>query len=264
MEIANTVKKIIDSPCFEEVFNTFEPKTIYYVVNELVKQNEKINYNKLVYYLIEHQYLDLVEKNIKYFMNDNIYLMNLKNILNYTGLNEKYLNKYINENHGRIIDEILESAALKINIKNNKTQTKKNIQKWIDRLVIYENISYSDIKLKGEGGFSNAYQIGSKILKIGSKRKTFKMKNNKRFLQPVVREEIYDNNNFSYCLEITELVDTNDITEEDVYLIYKELRDQDLIWADPDTSNLGILLKENLVYYDLPDENNYGKEDATP
>ena len=59
------------------------------------------------------------------------------------------------------------------------------------------------------------------MLKIGRRREVFTKKNNKRFLQPLYREEILDKDelNFLFCIEITERVDTTNITKEDEYLI---------------------------------------------
>ena len=75
--------------------------------------------------------------------------------------------------------------------------------------------------------------------------------NNKRFLKPLYRSEILDNDkkSFLFCIEITEYVDTSNITKDDVYMIYKELREKGLVWSDCKESNLGRLIKDNRVYF---------------
>lgn len=87
-----------------------------------------------------------------------------------------------------------------------------------------ENKKVSDIKYAG-GVFSNVFIIGSKVIKIGE-RNTFKIENNKRFLKPLLRMIIKINNK-EICIEITERV-SYDVTEEDVYLIYRKLRNKNI------------------------------------
>ena len=51
-------------------------------------------------------------------------------------------------------------------------------------------------------------------------------------------------------IEVTEFVNTHGITEEDTYSIYKELRDEGLIWTDPRTDNMGRLNKKNKIHFE--------------
>ena len=51
-------------------------------------------------------------------------------------------------------------------------------------------------------------------------------------------------------MEINEEVDTKNITDADVYYVYKELRKQRLVWTDPKKENLGRLIKDNKIYFD--------------
>ena len=65
------------------------------------------------------------------------------------------------------------------------------------------------------------------------------------------RDEILDKDDkdFLFCIEITEFVDTKNITKEDVYFIYKELRGCGFVWTDCKEDNIGRLLKDNKVYF---------------
>ena len=52
---------------------------------------------------------------------------------------------------------------------------------------------------------------------------------------------------------ISEYVQTdNSITDEDAYLIYKELRNDGIIWIDAKRENLGRLEKDNIAHFNEP------------
>ncbi len=50
-------------------------------------------------------------------------------------------------------------------------------------------------------------------------------------------------------LTVTPRVDTNNITEEDVYTLYKKAREYGLIWTDPSLKNVGRLLEDNVTNF---------------
>ena len=53
-----------------------------------------------------------------------------------------------------------------------------------------------------------------------------------------------------FCLEISEAVDMSNITNKDVYEVYKDLRDDGIIWADAKISNVGRLIFDNKIHFD--------------
>ena len=156
----------------------------------------------------------------------------------------------ISKNKNLVSDEII-TAMFDFKLVENDI-IRKTVSFIVKELSENENIDYNDICLLSKNGaYSIVYQIGDKVLKIGRRREVFTKKNNKRFLQPLYREEILnkDELNFLFCIEITERVDTTNITKEDVYQIYKGLRSQGLIWTDCKEDNIGRLLKDNKVYF---------------
>lgn len=64
----------------------------------------------------------------------------------------------------------------------------------VDELVKSENKRYIDIDEIGSGSISNVYKIGEKIIKVGEKRRTYEIPNHSRILQPLVRENMVDEN----------------------------------------------------------------------
>ena len=104
----------------------------------------------------------------------------------------------------------------------------------INELLEKTNTKIEDIEHKGSGAFSNTYKIGNLILKSGIKINK-KMPYHPRFLSPFLRKEMID----KYVKPALEL------SKEEVYEIYKELREDGIIWIDPRAANLGILLEDN-------------------
>lgn len=117
----------------------------------------------------------------------------------------------------------------------------------IDELLQSENCRYSDINYVTKGGYSLVYQIGDKMLKVGRPRHTYNIPNHRRILQPLTRVNFTDEkNNPLVCAEIQDKVDlTKKISTKELYNLYKELREDGIIWTDAKKSNIGRLIKAN-------------------
>ena len=118
----------------------------------------------------------------------------------------------------------------------------------IDELLDSEKCKYLDVTSFKRGGYSQVFQIGNKILKIGKPRETYNIPNHKRLLQPLTRTNLLDKyNEPRACIEIQERVDPpGEVSDEVLYAIYKELRDDGIIWTDAKASNLGRLRRNNV------------------
>lgn len=225
---------------------------INYLYKYIEKNNLLLEDNRLLSVLL-FNYKDITINNIDCIINHSIKLLDLKYMLNqYEVSNDKIdlINKKIRNNKNLVSEEILSTAVGTKDLKDDII--KESISIIIDELKNNENINYEDICiLSKNGAYSVVYQIGDKVFKIGRRREVFVKRNNKRFLQPLYREEILDKDNVDYlfCVEITEVVDTKNITKEDVYFIYKELRDCGLVWTDCKEENIGRLLKDNKIYF---------------
>lgn len=113
-----------------------------------------------------------------------------------------------------------------------------------------ENKDYGDIQYLGAGTFSHVLGIGNKVLKIGSIRATKTFPNNPFIITPLMRETIDIDNHSSIFLEVTEKVETDiEITDEELYNLYKNLRETGLVWTDMAWRNVGRLTKDNIVHW---------------
>lgn len=162
-------------------------------------------------------------------------------------------NEKINEILNNNLDFIISCFTLLSKEELIKIDLLNFYKEMIKDLLRIENKELNDL-IYFNGGFSNVVIIGDKVLKTGEKN-TYEIPYNKRFLQPLIRRYVkskrkcgggyYENHE---CVEVYERVDTNDITKEDCYLIFKELLEQGILWADVSPRNLGKLLKPNKIY----------------
>lgn len=111
-----------------------------------------------------------------------------------------------------------------------------------------ENVNLSDITLE-RGGYSLILFIGNKVFKIGSERGTEKLPNNPYIIKPLLRTRL-ESNGQSCFVEITEKVNTKERPSyEELYQIYKNLRDLGLVWTDVKDKNVGRLIRDNKIYW---------------
>lgn len=112
-----------------------------------------------------------------------------------------------------------------------------------------EKTDISELKKIGSGHYSNAYKLGNKVIKFGENRETHTIPYHRRILQPLIRRQISSDYSPIF-IEISEYLEPDkSINSEDVYAIYKELRDDGIVWTDPRVENIGRLQKENIIHF---------------
>ena len=252
-----------DSEIFYKLYFAF-CDTLGINVEDLVcyldRNNIKVEYENLLEVILNTSSKNnILSNHLKYFYNSNNLIQVKDKLLEYD-VSKNIVDK-INEKIDNDFDIVLEKMVSgKLDVEKLKQEDMFPFFKQIiDELLCNENLSYHEIKFLGAGYTSLVYEIGSKILKLGVPRKTFELKNNKRFLKPLYRKNIYDKNNENilFCIEITERVATDNITVDDVYMLYKELRDEGLYWLDCSTWNTGRLIKDNKIYFNDIDTVNH-------
>lgn len=114
----------------------------------------------------------------------------------------------------------------------------------IDEVRKNENVGFSDIDRISMGGFSSVYNVGNKVIKIGT-RMNYTFTDNPYIVKPLLRRSFG-----GIVVEVTEKVDTNiHVDENQLYEMYSNLRDMGLIWTDIKSANIGRLLKDNKYYW---------------
>ncbi len=127
----------------------------------------------------------------------------------------------------------------------------------LKEIVEQEGIELADIHRLGNGSYSTAYSVGNKIIKTSfNELQSFAIQRNaERFIQPIFRHRFQYNNkdgeNVKGVMEVEEKVDMDtQITEDELYEVYKNIREHGMIWTDIKTNNVGRLMRDNTIYVD--------------
>lgn len=243
--LRNILDKIKDN---EEVMNYIIEK---YLINSTISI-------KLTSFLLKNNlYIDKVYQNFDNIISNNIkdlYELKKQGTLNketstkiskIVQNNEEYLNNTIEDILKEIYGKKFNSKDFKVGIDTIKIIIKELCQN--------ENKTYGDIEYLGKGTFSYVLAVGDKVLKIGIKRYTDSFPNNPYIITPLLRESIKINEENKIFLEVTERVDTKtEVTTEELYQLYKKIRDLGLVWTDVAKRNVGRLKKDNIVHWNTP------------
>lgn len=244
--------------------------TLHDILNKIKDNEEVMNYVidkylinstisiKLTSFLLKNNlYIDKVYQNFDNIISNNIkdlYELKKQGTLNEEAStkiskivqnNKEYLDNTIEDILKEIYGEKFNSKDFKVGIDTIKIIIKELCQN--------ENKTYGDIEYLGKGTFSYVLAVGDKVLKIGIKRYTDSFPNNPYIITPLLRESIKINKENKIFLEVTERVDTKtEVTTEELYQLYKKIRDLGLVWTDVAKRNVGRLKKDNIVHWNTP------------
>ena len=154
---------------------------------------------------------------------------------------------HINDDDIKLEDFV---RALHSDVEDNKTL--KVLEVIYEELTRKQGISVKDIELLGKGASNTNYKIGEFVLKVGGLRQTKEIPSHKKILKPIIRQEANHDIDNSLFIEIQNLVDdkwyknmSDEQIEEEIYKIYKELRDSKIVWTDIKKENVGRLINKN-------------------
>lgn len=151
-------------------------------------------------------------------------------------------------------DEIKELVEDEFGYIGLDDSAKQLVKMFIKDIMKHEKVSIDDITEAGDGKTCAALKIGEYVLKVGKTRRTKTFKNSSRILQPIIRREI-ETNSDTFFVEVQNEVEANWFKEnpkkvfEVMYGVYKDLRDDGLVWTDIKMSNIGRLKKDNRINY---------------
>ena len=160
---------------------------------------------------------------------------------------DDWKDRLLQENKLEMAEYILNSAEVYLS-QQQREEYAETLSIMIDELLQSENCKYSDINYVTSGGYSQVYQIGNKILKVGNPRATYNIPNHRRILQPLTRINFLSKgNNSTICVEIQDKVNlSKKISKKELYNIYKELREAGIMWNDAREANVGRLQRDNV------------------
>lgn len=160
------------------------------------------------------------------------------------------LKSNINELTDKDIYKIYYSISKYVSLHSEDEKEILEIEKMLLDVSNKESTSILNIKSVYKGGFSRVFRINNTIIKVGIKRACERIADNNRILIPRFKNYIG-----SKLVEITDYCDTKKISQEDLYLIYEELRNQGVMWFDPFERNIGII-NNNLIKEQYKRRNN--------
>lgn len=200
------------------------------------------------------------------FLVEQLEIPNLRILLEYAYLDKNFydeLNDKISKNKRDFFKGILaQKEVCGRKIYHNKKEELNTISDivvlLIDELIEEEsrrqhkNLGYADIRYD-YGGYKSVFIIGDKVLSIGDSEE-YTFPNHRRILQPLIRPNISsfvsEDVRIPSIIEVSERVDMDsDITNEELYMVYKELRDDNILWTDIKKDNVGRLLRSNKRYF---------------
>ena len=127
------------------------------------------------------------------------------------------------------------------------------LEKLLNELMQNEHVTPYDIRYLNRGSYSKVYQIGEKVLKIGWEPEHHIVpKNHRRLIQPLIRKrDLFSNESGrDFYIEISEMCDMSQKpSKEELYEVFKELREDGLLWTDAFEGNVGRLKKANKPHY---------------
>ena len=122
----------------------------------------------------------------------------------------------------------------------------------VKQVSLDEGKDLSELEYVDKGSTSVVYKLGSKVIKFGTPRNTDKIPYHRRILQPLLRRNLEFGERSVY-VEVAEYIYLDpDITQDEVYQIYKELRQAGILWLDCKKENVGRLIKDNSVHFSEP------------
>lgn len=207
------------------------------------------------FYLTADQILSLLfsysdtEKEIEMYF--PLFLENTNNLIDLKDQIEIYdsllelTNDYMNQHVEKTIQDLIKKNLQHFKITDiTDTLAIKKLELIFTKIFIQENVNVSDVVHVENGTTTRVYQIGTKVVKFGVNKRVFPSIDHPRILKPLSKEDIpmkAENQTNIVTTEITHFVDTNNITDEDAYMVFKELREQGIIWTDPRPDNIGRL-----------------------
>lgn len=191
-----------------------------------------------------------IENNFDYVINN----YDLKKITEiYDGMHlsdemKEKMDEYFSGKEEEFLRDVLTSTlSFKGNVDEKQLSTLVHLVKpLVDTALVREKCRITDTKILRGGGYSNVLQIGNTVIKVGLPRKTFEIPNDKRILQPILRRDLRREQGINAVIEVSDRVDTDIVlSEEEMYKIYKDMRDRGIVCGDFKHGNIGVLLRDN-------------------
>jgi hypothetical protein len=191
-----------------------------------------------------------INDNFDYFAS-NAELKKMVSIFEYVDLTEENKDKMHEYFKGHKEGFLKEILTMTLSIRGNLNEKEsdallKIVTSIVDKAMEHEHAKVMDIKKLLVGSYSSVIRVGDTIVKVGTPRKTFDMPNDERILQPHLRRDLQKELGIAAVIEVADRVDTDfKITEEEMYEVYRDMRERGVVCGDFKYGNIGKLLRDN-------------------
>ena len=191
-----------------------------------------------------------INDNFDYFAS-NAELKKMVSIFEYVDLTEENKDKmheYFKGHKEGFLKEILTTTlSIRGNLEERESDALlKIVTGVVDKAMEHEKCKIMDVKTLLSGSYSSVIRVGDTIVKVGTPRKTFDMPNDERILQPHLRRDLQKELGIAAVIEVADRVDTDfKITEEEMYEVYRDMRERGVVCGDFKYGNIGKLLRDN-------------------
>lgn len=199
-----------------------------------------------------HGKMDFIKENMSNIAELTSLPIETLQLLNMGKIDTTVYKEIINTRKDAVVKEMLNQTVSGIDCEKSE-ETVELITMMIDEVVKNENLNFYDIKPITRGGYSMVFRVGEKVVKIGKLPEKYQIpRNSKRFLQPITRYKfnaMTDKHPVDFGFEIAERCETNcEFSLDEIYQVYKDIREQGMVWTDCKPANLGKLKKDNIVH----------------
>ena len=219
-------------------------------INAILNSDRKIDFSR---YTINKDNSYLITNNIDYLADVCTNLFGLKRRLSEKNYDVENLNVYMDLHFDKAIDSIIDYSNI---IKTNNCNIRDIIKLVFKDIMENEEATFKDVNIVANGAFSLVVIVKDKVIKLSNIRANKDFPDNPYIVKPLLRKTLNDGDD-SLFIEVTERVEP--ITHEDVknnpdiieeiYELYKNIRNLGLVWTDINYRNIGRLNKDNEIHW---------------
>lgn len=167
----------------------------------------------------------------------------------YSDDKEKYISEVIDNmifliiNRRKGKDDVLDEKQLEVFSNYAKSILTDLYEEYIVRSESKNNI-IEDVEYAGSGFYSITFRVGDNVIKIGKNSHATKPVgfDSKYQVPTYIRESYEVGDKIHFKIEVSPYVDTTNITYDDIYQAYSNIRSLGYIWNDPKEDNIGRII----------------------